>query len=679
MKKVIHFFVVVLFCLTVANSLPNAFAGASPRPGPVSYYDPNEGTTTPFFPYGWESHHSQWAYASYVMLGAGGNTVFSTFGTDSTSLANLTIILDFARAQGKKVVLKLVEDAFFLGVDPSTPSTYADLELFVNTAKEHPALLGYILGDENEWSFSGTAQDIVNSATVINQLDGHRPVWQIFSIFDGIKQAPYLPGTSVYSEGTYPNHSTSFDPADTPDSFLDMENYLNPIIGQTAAANGASNVICTQAFGFDAAPSIPANWRLPTIKEHRWNVFSAITAAGSRGTLNWMYEPGWYSDPGGKAEFSQWLSGVAFAVFDEQEMIANGMENGYNAGAVYANWTDKASDESGGWVQSYDRITQLLVHDDLAGKYFLIVTNNGAAVQDVDFTLSGLPSPVANLDVIVHDEAGSGEIITLTDLGSDSYRLDDTLQGFDVMIYSINAISSQRYFIGNTGSGWDTRSGVVDYGASSALAGRAPVNTVTGGGISADGLTHNTVVFDYPPPVGDGGMWLSADAVDGGGVIDGFGTHYIVWIFDQAYELYEMWIWNYNESNWSLAGMKEVRIVADTGSGWAGGTTIFDGIIPEATGGDTPVSLVVDCGGVEAIGVGIFSVYGDNHNWSGGSTLHTGLSEVRFYIEPCKAAIEVGLGIAADLNNDCYVNLADLAVFTQDWLQCVETQEQGCD
>ena len=61
-----------------------------------------------------------------------------------------------------------------------------------------------------------------------------------------------------------------------------------------------------------------------------------------------------------------------------------------------------------------------------------------------------------------------------------------------------------------------------------------------------------------------------------------------------------------------------------------------------------------------------------------------GLAEVRFYALPdmapadCAEAIEFGYGLASDLNDDCQVNLLDLAEIGLDWLWCVDPKNENC-
>ena len=45
----------------------------------------------------------------------------------------------------------------------------------------------------------------------------------------------------------------------------------------------------------------------------------------------------------------------------------------------------------------------------------------------------------------------------------------------------------------------------------------------------------------------------------------------------------------------------------------------------------------------------------------------------------CSEAIEQGYGLEADVNEDCYVNIEDVAEVAQEWVQCVNPIDEDCD
>ncbi len=221
-----------------------------------------------------------------------------------------------------------------------------------------------------------------------------------------------------------------------------------------------------------------------------------------------------------------------------------------------------------------------------------------------------------------------------------------------------------RGFVGDTGSGWDTRSG-VSVRASSEKKSREAIYTIDGGGFDPTGRFHVNYLNPTSPPPGskpypyehkpDCTMWLSggpgADgAVARGGTVEG--GEWIEFSFKTAVPLREMWIWNYNENNhpersdgipphyyWSASGMRDIVIqYSETGGSrpeeWQ---TVYEGELPCAYGHLLqPGDLRVDFGGAKARYVVITSADDGHANWveeklNIRNNVQVGLSEVRFY------------------------------------------------
>lgn len=218
---------------------------------------------------------------------------------------------------------------------------------------------------------------------------------------------------------------------------------------------------------------------------------------------------------------------------------------------------------------------------------------------------------------------------------------------------------------------------------------RKALYTINGSGIDpcsvGDGTLHSNKYYE----MWTSGTLLESAAHHNGGTVQG--SHWIRYDFDQSYELAQMWIWNYNELNWPTNGMKDVTIqysnVAEPNEPYEW-QTAFVGTIPMATGGGlypSPVDLKVNFGGAAARHVVITAVSDINKNWTyndpNGIYLETvGLSEVRFFTVPqnCAEAIADGYDSAADANLDCYVDLRDFALLSQDWLQCMDPVDTAC-
>ena len=643
-------------------------------PSSVNYYDPCSCSTKAFYPYGWYGNDSNMVIDNNFDK-VGGNTVLvTTMGNGSISYENLVYILDRAQSQGKKVIICFLNTGFYRGldpcdnliwcIDPNEPNTYAGIANYVNPLKTHPALLGWMLSDENEYHYPLiTSTDVINAAFIINRiLDGKHQVWQNFASgfgydytdpysrlpvdpFSDCLQYPFLPLTNGYSTDLYPFNSEN----GSADSFANVEWYQNGLhlMGQTAAANNTACMLLSQGFGNCDGPGGTnlEHWQwLPTQKEHRWQVLSSLTIGGSRGVLNWIYDTTYYT-ASGLAKLNKWIGDTAKPLFSEEEMIARGMETGYNVGAVDANWTSRSTDSTT-WLQmdtppyhEYERVTQLLVYDKYRNACFLIVSNNGPSSQNAQFTMSYLPAPPTELNVLAYG-LSSMRNLTLTDLGGGSYKLVDILPAFEAFIYHINVTNSvfnigyngSMVFIGDDANDWNTTS-IVSSSSDSALTGRESIYTINGTGISTDGFMH-----DCDTPWSK--MWVSGATAGSHSYVTA-GTHWTKYSFDKLYSLKEMWIWNYNEYNAGFDGpsfgMKQVRILAsdtDDQTGWTDANTnpVFEGIIPKATGTSTnPVNRVIDFGNRHARYVLITSVADTNHNWSSGAYGEDGLSEVRFF------------------------------------------------
>ena len=217
--------------------------------------------------------------------------------------------------------------------------------------------------------------------------------------------------------------------------------------------------------------------------------------------------------------------------------------------------------------------------------------------------------------------------------------------------------------IGNpsAGNNWSTES-AVSVRASNPHPSRSFQNVINGSGISADGCTHTDALF------GSGGV---------GGTVMGFnlgptsgparagtvaGANWVEFAFDQAYNIFDILVWNYNEDSsnapdtdftdfYTMQGMKEVTIQYTTvgnGGGWgsdsAGDWTTLGGgtmLLLQGTGGNFLGAQAIPMDATAQYVV-ITAVSGTNANFmcekEFGSTCTTpsvegALSEVRFTLD----------------------------------------------
>jgi hypothetical protein len=146
--------------------------------------------------------------------------------------------------------------------------------------------------------------------------------------------------------------------------------------------------------------------------------------------------------------------------------------------------------------------------------------------------------------------------------------------------------------------------------ASSSAAAKGPENTINGSGLDDSGLLHDKL--------GDDTMWLSD--------VTGPQPTWIEYEFDKVYKLYELWVWNSNDSLEQVIGFgfKDVSIeYSVNGTDYTTlGTTHEFARAPGAA----------DYGGVAAKYVRLTA----NSNW-GGIVNQYGLSEVRLFYIPVQA------------------------------------------
>ncbi|OHB42063.1 MAG: hypothetical protein A2Y13_13035 [Planctomycetes bacterium GWC2_45_44] len=157
--------------------------------------------------------------------------------------------------------------------------------------------------------------------------------------------------------------------------------------------------------------------------------------------------------------------------------------------------------------------------------------------------------------------------------------------------------------------------------------------------IDNSGMTGDLHDNDYS------NMWVSGGSVSA--------PHWMQFTFDRIRPLSAMKIWNYNEPSWYTMGTKNATIQYSTdGAVW---TTIYNNAIPCANGvSNHPADLTVDFAGASAKYINITTAASPNHNYTGGSYVESGLSEVRFEIplavSPSPSNAATNIDINADLS-----------------------------
>jgi len=448
-------FVLMLALLSGVPTTRQSFAvERDARIAPVECHDPATGETRPFFPIGWYAWLKP-ATLDWIpdMAAGGANVVYLTdVGLQQFELVRQA--LDVAGGVRMKAVIAL-DRKLLDKVDPRSPATYAGIRRLVEACKNHSALLGWALGDENPLYEFLTPTDVVNSAVVIHRLDPHHQVWQVFAYPTNKRfgterhAADYMAGTDVVCSDTYVHYDGEGTDNPRYAETAEFENVDKTLrmqhrFARLSAVGDKSYVNVTQAFGPNGN-DIPM-FRFRTAREYRWNVFSAIASAGARGTLDWVYRPEspkenpaqwWYRD---LRQFHDFRDKIVKPVFRELRQIAHAMETGYDVGTVRVECPEKRKEMSLG-SGTFAAVSHLLLYDDRQHKWFLIVTNNTVDPRKVTVYIAGLPAGQGRLQLSI---PRARRTLELSQGHADQWHFEDLLNGYDVIVYALSRQPASR-------------------------------------------------------------------------------------------------------------------------------------------------------------------------------------------------------------------------------------------
>ena len=394
----------------------------------VQSWNPQTDQFAPYFPFGWYSFGPSARIEEIAENGAN-TALYAGMGTESWHEGDTLKRMHVAAKLGVKVVVGL-RGAVVGKVRFGKPETYGVIPSYVKTFNEHPAMLGWQLGDE----FSADAAPRINDTVrLLRQLGSKHPTWQVHPhtwTHKDVRQLMARTDVCTYDGYTYVRGRPEFD-HQCAARVLAWQQAKADLI---QAEGWTGNVNVTQAVGCKCGN---IDFRFPTFREYRWNVFSAITTAGARGTMNWIYSywGGFYhKDP---QPFWDFRDKVVKPVNTEQRMISRGMERGYGVGRVRSSLdqlTATAIPPATGPYRKFNQVGHLLLRDDKQQKYFLLATNNEATAHSVRFEISNLPVRLSSLQVRDSHRKHVGELRRKRE---GVFELVDRLNAFDVAIYAL--------------------------------------------------------------------------------------------------------------------------------------------------------------------------------------------------------------------------------------------------
>jgi len=360
----------------------------------------------------------------------------------TSAIAGIVDKFDEAEAGGIKIEVSFAEHLWD-GIDDDNIQGVIDA---VAALKGSSVIQGYRLGDELPVSNHIPAKAM---ATLIRAEDPNRQIDQVQHPVRTEAEVNQLMGrdTPTTDDDTnvvdWDSYEWSGAPSPTnpanihPGVPVNILQYTRRRADECQTNGWDGNVRTIQATG---APSTTIRGRFPTPEEYRWEVFTALASTGARGIKNFTTEltvAGW----------EDFAIDAVRPVFAEMQMIQEGMETGYNVGTVSTNYDDRAF----GGAARFNETSNLLLYDSVEERYWLIVTNNEDATRTIDVDLSGLPvAPYDSGSGIVVERPREATTQLLADLGGGTYRLSESLDPFEIGVYSIpTSASSEPTYLRN--------------------------------------------------------------------------------------------------------------------------------------------------------------------------------------------------------------------------------------
>ena len=282
--------------------------------------------------------------------------------------------LDDAYANGLEVIMN-VDGIDQVGSDVVAVDA-ARVTQFVNTFKNHPAVVGWYTADEP----SGTAQrDLCQIAyDAVKAADTTNPVYLCTNHSDQNTIGLFAPTYDVVIFDSYLFEQGDSDCYRVPDhgwwplNFKEgLKSKLDEVSGRAAAANRPW-VYAGQGFGRTDGYGT----RMPTRYEHRWGTYYAFLK-GASGILDWEYDCATRSvaDAGDPYPYSgqQWFTDIYQPLGEEIAIIGDAMGEGEVAGGI--------SDNEGDILSS-------VYQDPVTGRSYMLALNASGSGHNPMFSVN---------------------------------------------------------------------------------------------------------------------------------------------------------------------------------------------------------------------------------------------------------------------------------------------------
>lgn len=356
-----------------------------------------------------------------------------------------------------------------------------------------------------------TANEMQQSAAFLHELDPNRQLWQVVSDLSNDQiTANYMVGTDVFSHDPYywldlakPATNQSWSAGRTIGMFQRNGDWASRVYGFSPSGY-VGNLNIVQGWAGHIEDCSQLN-RFPDATEFRWSVFSGLAAGGKRGTLAWHYtdsmngNSGAYCTPSGGNSYTRpanatcgscvglnqsacidkfnygcsWISGacvdradtlascaqwtsfrdtVVPPVFRDLRVIQRALETGWNVGKVAVTPNSTIANPIDSSLPNYQAVSSLLVYDDAARHYYLVLTNNTTSARSVNasFGLDDLPAPLFAQQANV---VGTTQLVTFSiTFFPYGLRMSDSLVPLGVKIYDLIASPLTGILEGNVPS-----------------------------------------------------------------------------------------------------------------------------------------------------------------------------------------------------------------------------------